>query len=65
MLACRRVESCMLYKSRKLSLCATEPPSDWAWSALDESAAAALCITAEGIRSASLGGAWQCLTFRA
>jgi hypothetical protein len=55
----------MLYKSRKLSLCATEPPSDWAWSALDESAAAALCITAEGIRSASLGGAWQCLTFRA
>ena len=56
----------MLYKNRKLTLCATEPRSDWAWCELDESSAAALCITCEQIRGAdSLGGAWQCLTFRA
>ncbi|KAK9903345.1 hypothetical protein WJX75_003403 [Coccomyxa subellipsoidea] len=60
------VDSGMTYKNRKLSLCSKEPLTDWRWRSLDESSAAALCITCEAIqRRDTLEGAWQCLTFRA
>lgn len=61
----RLEDSDMLYKSRKLALCARQPPSDWSWPALDEDAAAALCAACRRIQDAEhVSGAWQCLTFR-
>ncbi|BDA50136.1 Copper homeostasis protein CutC [Coccomyxa sp. Obi] len=60
------VESGMMYKNRRLSLCSKELLTDWRWRSLDESSAAALCITCDNIlRKDTLEGAWQCLTFRA